>query len=406
MTEKKKSSETPASLAWRRLKKSKPAMVGLFLIALAIFISAFAYIFSTDNSPNANEMIPELALQHPGFSIEFLKVKKDREEISESFIGKYFIGTENNYRMIPILEHHIEGKYVTVKSFQGEGLDPEILTFNLADVAFANSLNDTLVQIENGQIVFKNFNNHQQKISLIQLQQQIEKENFVRRTYWLGTDTYGRDILSRLLIGTRVSLSVGGIAVFISLFIGILLGSVAGYFRGVTDEIISWLINVIWAIPTLLLVFAITIALGKGFWQIFFAVGLTMWVGTARVIRGQVMSLRELDYIEAARSMGYSHVRIILRHIIPNVIGPVMVMAASNFATAILVEAGLSFLGIGVQAPTPSWGSMIRDNYGFIVSGNPSMAIIPGVAIMILVLAFNLLGNGLRDALDVRTQMK
>ncbi|MEI6470522.1 MAG: ABC transporter permease, partial [Betaproteobacteria bacterium] len=133
---------------------------------------------------------------------------------------------------------------------------------------------------------------------------------------------------------------------------------------------------------------------------------LTMWVGTARVIRGQVMSLRELDYIEAARSMGYSHVRIILRHIIPNVIGPVMVMAASNFATAILVEAGLSFLGIGVQAPTPSWGSMIRDNYGFIVSGNPSMAIIPGVAIMILVLAFNLLGNGLRDALDVRTQMK
>ena len=185
-----------------------------------------------------------------------------------------------------------------------------------------------------------------------------------------------------------------------------MLGSLAGYFRGVTDSVISWLINVIWAIPTLLLVFAITIALGKGFWQIFFAVGLTMWVGTARVIRGQVMSLRELDYIEAARSMGYSHLRIIIRHIIPNVIGPVMVMAASNFATAILVEAGLSFLGIGVQAPTPSWGSMIRDNYGFIVSGNPWMAIIPGVAIMILVLAFNLLGNGLRDALDVRTQMK
>ena len=131
-----------------------------------------------------------------------------------------------------------------------------------------------------------------------------------------------------------------------------------------------------------------------------------MWVGTARVIRGQVMSLRELGYIEAARSMGYSHFRIILRHIIPNVMGPVMVMAASNFATAILVEAGLSFLGIGVQAPTPSWGSMIRDNYGFIVSGNPWIAIIPGVAIMILVLAFNLLGNGLRDALDVRTKMK
>ncbi len=398
--------ETPAALAWRRLKKSKPAMIGLCVIGAAIFISVFAHSFSVDDSPNANEMIPELALQPPGFSMEFLKVKKDREENPSSFINNFFSGEENSYRMIPVLEHKVEGKYLIVKSFQGDGLDPEQMTFNMADAAFSNSLNDTSVTVENGEVVYKNFNNQRRKIQLAELRRQVEKENFIRRTYWLGTDTYGRDILSRLLIGTRVSLSVGGIAVFISLLIGVMLGSLAGYFRGVTDSIISWLINVIWAIPTLLLVFAITIALGKGFWQIFFAVGLTMWVGTARVIRGQVMSLRELDYIEAARSMGYSHIRIIIRHIIPNVIGPVMVMAASNFATAILVEAGLSFLGIGVQAPTPSWGSMIRDNYGFIVSGNPWMAIIPGVAIMILVLAFNLLGNGLRDALDVRTQMK
>ena len=397
---------SPAALAWRRLKKSKPAVFGMVLIAIAIFISVFAYQLSPDNTPDANEMLPEIALMPPGFAIDFLKVKKDKEENQSSFITNFFSGKENSFKLIPVLKHEVKGKFLIAYSFTGEGLEPDTLTFNLADVAFANSLSDTSTKTENGKIIFTDFSGHQQKIPLTELRQQVERENFTRKTFWLGTDTYGRDILSRLLIGTRISLSVGGIAVFISLIIGILLGALAGYFRGTTDAIISWLINVIWAIPTLLFVFAITVALGKGFWQIFFAVGLTMWVGTARVIRGQVMSLRELGYIEAARSMGYSHLRIILRHIIPNVIGPVMVMAASNFATAILVEAGLSFLGIGVQAPTPSWGSMIRDNYGFIVSGNPWMAIIPGVAIMILVLAFNLLGNGLRDALDVRTQMK
>jgi len=162
---------------------------------------------------------------------------------------------------------------------------------------------------------------------------------------------------------------------------------------------------VVWAIPTLLLVFAIALALGRGFWQIFVAVGLTMWVDAARVIRGQVMSLREMLYIEAARSLGFSHFRTILLHILPNVLGPLMVVAAANFATAILIEAGLSFLGIGVQPPTPSWGGMLSENYGYIIGANPFLAIIPGLAIMLMVLAFNVVGNGLRDALDVRTSL-
>jgi peptide/nickel transport system permease protein len=195
---------------------------------------------------------------------------------------------------------------------------------------------------------------------------------------------------------------VGGIAVIISLLIGISLGSAAGYFGGRTDKIIMWFINVVWSIPTLLLVFAITLVLGKGFWQVFIAVGLTLWVNVARLIRGQVMSIRELEYIEAARALGYSDFRIISRHILPNIMGPVLVLASSNFATAIVLEAGLSFLGVGVQSPQPSWGLMIKENYNFIITHNPLLAIIPGLAIMILVLAFNLLGNGLRDALDVR----
>jgi len=193
------------------------------------------------------------------------------------------------------------------------------------------------------------------------------------------------------------------VTVIISLSIGVLLGAIAGYFRGWVDDAVMWVINVIWSIPTLLLVFAITLLLGKGFWQIFIAIGLTMWVSVARIIRGQVLTVRELEYIEAARALGFSKARIIFRHILPNVMGPVLVVAASNFATAIIIEAGLSFLGVGVQPPQPSWGLMIKENYNFIITHNPMLALVPGLAIMLLVLAFNLLGNGLRDALEVRS---
>jgi peptide/nickel transport system permease protein len=197
-------------------------------------------------------------------------------------------------------------------------------------------------------------------------------------------------------------LSVGLIAVLISLTIGISLGAMAGYFRGWIDELIMWLINVLWSIPTLLLVFAITLLLGKGFWQVFMAVGLSMWVNVARLVRGQVMAVRELEYIEATRVLGFGHTRTIIKHILPNIMGPVLVIAASNFASAIVLEAGLSFLGVGVQPPQPSWGLMIKENYNFIITNNPALALAPGIAIMLLVLSFNLLGNGLRDAFAVK----
>jgi peptide/nickel transport system permease protein len=199
-----------------------------------------------------------------------------------------------------------------------------------------------------------------------------------------------------------VSLAVGLITVILSLSIGIFLGALAGYYGGKTDQMIMWLLNVIWSIPTLLLVFALTLLLGKGFWQVFIAIGLTMWVNVARIVRGQVLAVKELEYIEAARALGYRDGRIIFRHILPNILGPVMVIAASNFASAIVIEAGLSFLGIGVQPPQPSWGLMIKENYNFIITHNPMLALAPGIAIMLLVLAFNLLGNGLRDALNVK----
>jgi peptide/nickel transport system permease protein len=205
-----------------------------------------------------------------------------------------------------------------------------------------------------------------------------------------------------MILGARISLLVGFIAVIISLLIGLGLGAISGYYRGWIDHIIMWFINVIWSIPTLLLVIALTMVLGKGFWQVFVAIGLTMWTEVARLVRGQVLGIREKEYIEAARVLGYGDFRIIIRHIIPNVITPVIIISAANFASAILIEAGLSFLGIGVQPPIPSWGGMIKEHYGYILADKAFLAFIPGFAIMIIVLAFTGVGNGLRDAFDVR----
>jgi ABC-type dipeptide/oligopeptide/nickel transport system permease subunit len=348
--------------SWRRLKKNRGAMIGLVIIALAIFIAIFGYLIAPDPTPYANRIILEIGGQKPGFKQQFLRVKKESAPVNTSFFTRLISGKRDNYDLIPVNSIQTVGDSVVADRYIDEGLSERLAL-------------------------------HKSRLPA------GYEEN---KAFWLGTDKYGRDIFSRLIIGTRISLSVGLITVIISLTLGIILGAIAGYYRGRVDNIIMWLINVIWSIPTLLLVFAITLLLGKGFWQVFVAVGFTMWVNVARLVRGQVMGVRELQYVEAARALGYSDMRIIGRHILPNIMGPILVIAASNFASAIVIEAGLSFLGVGVQPPQPSWGLMMRENYNFIITQNPMLALAPGFAIMILVLAFNLFGNGLRDALNVR----
>ena len=350
----------------KRFFKNKGALLALILIGIALFLAIFGYLLAPDNSKNANRIIPEIGSKKPGFSIQLLMLHKEQNAASENRIVQMFVGKEDLFTYIPITNYQLMGRDSLVyDKYVDEGITEK-----------------KSLKISSGNVY---------KVS--------------RQTFYLGTDKFGRDILSRLIIGVRVSLGVGLIAVLISVTIGVLLGSLAGYFRGWIDDVIMWFINVIWSIPTLLLVFAITLVLGKGFWQVFIAVGLTMWVNVARLVRGQVLAVRELEYIEATKALGYSHSRTIVKHILPNILGPVMVIAASNFASAIVIEAGLSFLGVGVQPPQPSWGLMIKENYNFIITNNPMLALVPGIAIMLLVLAFNLLGNGLRDALNVRSRV-
>lgn len=357
---------------FKKLRKNKLALCAVFVIILTIFIAIFAYPIATDNTPDANNMIVELSARKIGFKHQFLLVPKQRLPEQRNFFYRLFAGIPSAFNYLPINGYVIRKDTLYAYHYIDEGL-ADTLLFTPSDL-HTNAINN----------------------------EWLKKERIKTRTFYLGTDRYGRDIWSRLLIGARVSMAVGIICVALSLSIGIVLGAIAGWFGGWIDDMIMWVINILWSIPTLLLVFAITLTIGKGFWEIFIAIGLTSWVSAARLIRGQVMQVKELDYITAAKALGFSDARIIFKHILPNIAGPVMVIGAANFATAILVEAGLSFLGIGVQPPTPSWGLMIKEHYNFLIAGNPLPAIIPGIAIMLLVLSFNIVGNAFRDIIDVR----
>lgn len=394
---------SPWQIAFRRFLANRLSLFSMLFVLLVALVAILGYTISPDSSPWANNQHLELATRKPGFSSKFFLIPREADAIKGNLFKTLIWGKPNPYREVPIVDYRLEGWTIVLTEYT----DPEdsliiesrhkVIDVLFKDVKEENKAfhNDTLIIKMDGESAIYT----KSDIERILNRKHIKKQRFL-----LGTDRFGRDMFSRLIIGARVSLSVGFIAVAISLFIGITLGATAGYIRGWYDDVVMWLINVVWSIPTLLMVIALTMVLGKGFWQIFVAVGLTMWVEVARVVRGQVMSLREKEFVEAAKVMGYNSRRIIFRHILPNVLGPVVIISAGNFATAILLEAGLSFLGIGVQPPIPSWGTMIKDHYGYIIMDKAFLAILPGVAIMLLVLAFTLIGNGLRDALDTKEQ--
>jgi peptide/nickel transport system permease protein len=348
---------------FRLIVSHKALSAGILLILFACIVAVLAYWVVPDNTTNANRMVLEIAGKEPGYRQLFLQIRQSSVPQKNNF-QILINGNEEMEQWIPITDYQKRGDSLFVEKYVDDGIAESM-------VYHADLLNKT--------------------------------HSIATHTYYLGTDKFGRDILSRLIVGTRVSLTVGAIAVLVSLTIGILLGAIAGYWGGRTDRIIMWFVQVVWSIPTVLLVLGVVLLLGKGMMQVFLAIGLSLWVNVARMVRGQVLSAKEQTYVEAARVLGFSDFRILFIHILPNIMGAIWVLAASNFATAIMLEAGLSFLGIGIQPPQPSWGLMMKEHYNFIVTNQPMLAIIPGMAIMLMVLSFHLVGNGLRDLLDVRS---
>jgi len=388
-------SQSLGSIAWRRILRDRNALVGMLLIGTALLVALLGGVIRPDASPWANRQVLGIKDQPPGFEALLLKVPRSEAPVSCGIFDRLlFGGCAEAWDPIPVHRFTISADSLVLEEFNGyndlvPGAERRFAMRQLLP-AGVDMLPDAIT---------------------------LEDLLLVHERFPLGTDSFGRDVLSRLMAGTIISLSVGLIAVLISLLIGIPMGALAGYFRAEApsfklfgrrfrwpvDDVIMWLVNVIWSIPTLLLVIAITLALGKGFVQVFIAVGLTMWVEVARIVRGEVIRTREMEYVEAAKALGYTNGRIIFKHILPNVMGPVIVISAANFATAILMEAGLSFLGIGAQLPMVSWGGMIRSYYPYITTDLWHLALLPGVCIMLLTLAFMLVGNGLRDALDTRS---
>jgi len=354
---------SPSQKIWKRFKRNKFAVSGLIFILLLMVMGILGYLITPDQTPQANTMHLQLSNRKPGRVFEFLIISRNPHIKQVNFLERMLTGQEANFKSIPVTSLRKVGNQIYAREYIGDDEQAEEKLYPL-----------------------------------------VAGEYQYHQKFWLGTDIYGRDLLSRLILGIRVSLSVGLMAVLISLFIGVGLGAIAGYFGGRVDASISWLMNVIWSLPSLLLVIAISFALGKGFWQIFIAVGLSTWVDVARLVRGQVMSLKEVEFVEASKALGFSTSRIITRHILPNIAGPILVVASANFAAAILLETGLSFLGFGAQPPMPSWGTMIKEHYGYIIMDAAYLAVLPGMAIMLTVYAFNLLAIGLRDAFDVKSQ--
>ena len=329
-------------------------------LTLNLLLAIFAYLIIPDNTQNANTHIPELALKEPGYKAQLL-IRTKTSYTEQSLINKLFLGSMESRTVIPYLSiEEQEGRILKLKNISG---------------------GDTYINLDSGESL-----------------DELIKE----QTFWFGTDKYGRDLFSRIVLGLRISFIVGLISVSISIVLGILLGLIAGYFGGLPDKIIMFLINSFWSVPTVLLVFAIVIGFGRSISVIFIAVGLTMWIEVARLVRGMVLQTKEKTYISAAESLGLGKISILLKHILPNIIGPVTVLIAANFAIAILIEAGLSYLGFGVQLPTPSLGNLLNENYGYALSGKLYMALIPALAIMLLVLSFNLIGNTLSNIFDAK----
>ncbi len=319
------------------------------LLGIFLFIALFGYTFVPDNSRNVNRQIPELALLPPLSKVNVIEVPV--KVFPENFVVKNFLGSENIYRYFPFR---------------------------------------SIISKQKDTLIFEDLHGKPRRI--IGASYKIKELFFL-----LGTDNLGRDFFSRLVIGARISLFVGFFAMFLSGIIGFLLGSVGGFFGGYTDKIIQWIMSVLWAIPSVLLALLLNFLLGRGIENLILTIALVSWTDIARVIRGKTLEIKETEYISAGIALGFSRFYILIKHVFPNLWKTLFILSVSTLSSAILLEAGLSFLGFGVEPPTPSWGLLISENYPYLmIKDFAHLALLPGGLIALLIISLFGIYNSLK----------
>jgi len=389
--------------------RSWAVRVSSVIIIFSLLVSVLGYVICSDKTPHANDGLVEIGKQLPGYRVKVLKIKKNYQVDDDGWLSDVLFGKESDYSVIPIKGYTLNDLILTADVVGKENYYKE---FNLIDVVFPvykAPVSDTTSNyyLEKGdEFVFKDRSLKEVVITRDKLLEKFKTENLDERFFFLGSDIFGRDLYSRLVIGTRVSVFIGFASVILSLVIGLILGTISGYFGGFIDNVVMWLMSVVWSIPGIILVIAVSMVLNsKGIWVTFIAIGLTTWVEAARVIRGQVKALKEMQFVEAAKAYGLRDFSIVFKHIVPNIYSSLIVIATTIYATSILLEAGLSFLGLSVQPPAPSWGNMVYEGYQVLGTKNSwHLILFPGMAIIIMVLSFNLLGIELQKISNPQKQ--
>ena len=362
----------------------------MFLLG-AIILCFLLPVLMTRSLEDAYHQNPKLAKLPPLSECNYLKVMRNTDQRSP-YEG------HDPFRYLPYDELTFEEDYIIIRlGDYSERVHLANAVYRLSD-ATLNELNT----VRNGQYRFMTLLGAEIDSDRNMLSSLVKEEHLVHKRFVLGTDQLGRDILSRLLVGGRLSLSLALVAILITVIVGVSLGVLAGYFGGWLSRILTWLLGLFWSIPAVLFVVIIALALVSARFGVMIGITSVLWVEMAQVIKSRVQSIKDQEYVKASRLIGLSHWRIIKRHILPNVTSPIYVIVAGAFADALMLEAGLSFLGVGITPPHPSWGNMIRTSYGYMLTENYAfMAVVPSVALLLVVLASVFLSNGLKKVLEV-----
>ncbi|ONI38476.1 peptide ABC transporter permease [Candidatus Epulonipiscium fishelsonii] len=372
---------------WRRLRQNVMAMTGLVMILIISGLAIFGPMFSPYSYSEQNLQLANIAPQ-----IEITKIT-----------DKDYVFVHNEYRLVSVTA---DGKFIGAPEVVDENKINRYITYNIdgKEVKFDYSL--AMSNRKKGQKVTEEEENADMKTKydIFVDGEKIDKYDtkiVLNKTNIMGTDTLGRDVWTRVLYGARISLTVGLVASVVNLCVGVVYGGIAGYEGGKVDNIMMRIVDIISSVPLLLIVILLMVIIEPGLKTIIITIGMVYWVGMARLVRGQVLSLKEQEFVLAARALGVTKSKIIIKHLIPNAIGPIVVSMMMSIPSAIFTEAFLSFIGLGVSAPEASWGTLANDALGGIRS-YPYQLIIPSIAIALTMFAFNFLGDGLRDALDPR----